>query len=567
VPPPSTSQRRKPGHGVSPEATSNGARPEADAIESALCALQERYPKAPLLAIDTGGLTVEMPESVPRKENPVLRGGSGINSIPAEDRQSLISAFERVLERGTAECVLHPPAYEEVVWYGFDLRERHGVIVALLGADRDPTPAPPGADSRDMVRMGPPRFATIRKTERAVVSGVSGGITEILGWTAEEMVGRRSLEFVHPDDHELAIDNWMEMLAEPGPGRRIRQRARHKDGSWVWFEVTNNNLLHDPDEGCVVCEMVDISDEMAALEALRAREQLLNRLADTVPVGLVQIDTERRIVYTNDRLHEIVGVDPAPTAEAQLTTVVPDSRPALEQAIDSVLREGANADIEVACRRPEGEDLRFCTISLRALRHDDGTISGAIGCVADVTDGARMREELQFRATYDDLTGCHNRASIMAALEADIAQDRRHAERAAMFVDLDRFKSINDRHGHAAGDELLRQVASVLRDSVREKDLVGRTGGDEFLVICPDVGGSGRAMKLAARLARALREGICAVAGEPGCKVSIGVAWSSGDGTTADALVAAADAAMYKAKRAGTGEPELAQARLASLDS
>src|SRR5436305_8435322 len=401
--------------------------------------------------------------------------------------------------------------------------------------------------------------ALLEQYPTAPLVAVSGAMSEILGWSADELLGHRSLEFVHPDDHPLAIDNWMGLPGHPGPGRRVRQRRRHKDGSWVWFEVTNNNLFEDPEHSCVVAEMVDISDEMAAQEALRAREQLLNRLAEAIPVGLFQIDTEGGIVYTNDRLHEILGVDLSPTVEAQLATVVPDDRPALERAVAEVLEVGSHADVEVTYRRPGDADLRYCTIGFRALRHEDGAISGAIACVADVTDSARMREELKFRATFDELTGCHNRASIMAALEAEIERDPAKAERAAMFVDLDRFKEINDRHGHAAGDELLRRVARMLRESVREADLVRRSGGDQFLVICPDAGGAERAMGLAERLADALREGLRAEADELRCSLSIGVAWSSGDAIDADTLVAAADTAMYEAKRAGAGEPRLGE--------
>jgi diguanylate cyclase (GGDEF)-like protein/PAS domain S-box-containing protein len=489
-----------------------------------------------------------MPDSVPRKENPVLTGRSALDGVPVEDHARLIAAFDALLKHGTAQCVLHPPGYSEVTWNGFDLRERHGVIVGVITADGDAPANESAEDTRDMVRVGPPRFGTIRKDLRSVIAGVSDEMSEILGWSADEMLGQRSLEFVHPDDHALAIDNWMEMLAHPGPSRRVRQRLKHKDGSWVWFEVTNNNLLEDPEHGCVMAEMLDISDEMAAQEALREREQLLNRLAEAIPVGLFQIDTEGGIVYTNDRLHEIVGVELRPTVKAQLASIVPDDRPTLERAIAEVLAVGSHADVEVACRRPGDADLRYCTIGFRALRHDDGTISGAIACVADVTDSARLREELKFRATFDELTGCHNRASIMAALEADIARDPVQAERAVMFVDLDRFKAINDRHGHAAGDELLRRVALLLRESLRENDLLGRTGGDEFLVICPNVGGAERAMKLAERLAESLRDGIDAE-DELRCSLSIGVAWTSGDAIDADALVAAADAAMYEAKR------------------
>ena len=553
----STDRRSDPDEQIVPVVAGGENQARVEAIETAFCALQERYPRAPVIAIAVNGLTVEMPDSVPRKNNPVLRGRSGLDGIPVEDHSTMIQAFERVLENGTAECVLHPSVYGEVMWYGFDLRERHGVIVALLGIDDLPS-APAEVDSREMIRMGRPRFATIRKDERAFVIGVAGAVTEILGWTADEMVDRRSLDFIHPEDQALATDSWIEMLAHPGPSRRIRQRVRRKDGEWVWFEVTNHNFLDDPDHRCVVSEMVDISDEMAAQEALRAREQLLNRLAEAVPVGLFQIDTEARIVYTNDRLHEILGVPPAATAQAQLAMVASADRQALEQAIETVLREGSHADIEIAYRQVEGEDLRFCTISFRALHHDNGTINGAIACVADVTESARMREELTFRATFDELTGCHNRASIMAALEADIARDPRRVERAVMFVDLDGFKYVNDQYGHAAGDDLLRKVASLLRDSVREKDLVGRTGGDEFLVICPNVGGPDRAMKLADRLARALRDGMSAAPGDLTCTISIGVAWSRGSTASADVLVAAADEAMYKSKRTRTGEPKLA---------
>jgi diguanylate cyclase (GGDEF)-like protein/PAS domain S-box-containing protein len=520
--------------------------------------LIERYPTAPLVPVTENGLIADMPDSVPRLDNPVLKGRAALDGVPAEDHARLIAAFDTLLKHGMAQCPLHPPGYAEVTWCGFDLRERHGVIVGVITADGDAPPAASPVDTRDMVRVGAPRFATIRKDERSFIVGVSDAMSEILGWSVDELLGRRSLEFVHPDDHPLAIDNWMEMLAHPGPSRRVRQRLKHKDGSWVWFEVTNNNLFEDPEHRCVVAEMVDISEEMAVQEALRAREQLLNRLAEAIPVGLLQIDTEGGIVYTNDRLHEILGLELSPSVEAQLATVVPDDRPALERAITEVLEGGSHADVEVACRRPGDADLRYCTIGFRALRHDDGTISGAIACVADVTDSARMREELKFRATFDELTGCHNRASIMAALEAEIERDPIQAERAVMFVDLDGFKGINDRYGHATGDKLLRTVARLLRESVRENDVVGRTGGDEFLVICPDAGGAEQAVALAGRLSEALHDVIHAETDEPRCSLSIGVAWSSGDAIDADTLVAAADAAMYQAKHAGTGQPKLA---------
>ena len=127
-----------------------------------------------------------------------------------------------------------------------------------------------------------------------------------------------------------------------------------------------------------------------------------------------------------------------------------------------------------------------------------------------------------------------------------------------IFIDLDHFKQVNDRLGHAAGDELLTVVAARLRSVVRGNDSIARIGGDEFLVVCPNIGGAERAMKLAERLTKTLHEDVCLTTGNISHRVSIGVAWSNSDGTDADALVAQADTAMYESKRQRTGQPKLA---------
>jgi len=305
---------------------------------------------------------------------------------------------------------------------------------------------------------------------------------------------------------------------------------------------------------------------MAAQEELKARERLLDGLAEAIPVGLFQVDAQGEIVYTNDRLHEILAVERADGVVAQLATLKEADRSAVDGAVVEALGHGSSADIEVELRLPATGELRFATISLRPLSQEDGTIEGAIACVADITDSARMREELKRRATFDELTGCYNRASIMHALEDNIASGQRQAGRAVVFIDLDHFKTINDEQGHAAGDELLESVARRLQDVVRDGDMVGRIGGDEFLAVCPDVESAGQAMKLAERVALAQREAV-AIAGGGAIvvQVSIGVAWSVGEGADADELVAKADGAMYESKHEGSGRPKLAIAEDTSL--
>jgi diguanylate cyclase (GGDEF)-like protein/PAS domain S-box-containing protein len=524
-------------------------RLDTQTLQDTLELLLSTYPDAPVGAFRDDAVMVTVPDSLELQRNRVLEARSALDLIVADNEA--ITGWDRMLKHGAAKWPVHPTARPDITMltYGVDLREVHGVVLTLTVFASTDSPDEP----RPNLELAPatPRFATLCKDPRSLIVKADEAITSILGWSAQELEGHRSLEFIHPDDHALAIDNWMQMLAAPGPGRRVRLRHRRSNSSWVWFEVTNHNLLAHPEHKCVVCEMVDITEEMAALE-------LVDRLAEAVPVGLLQVDSDRRVVYTNDRLHEILGVERVDTVDAQLATVGEAHQAAMQQALDDALGEGLAADIEIELLLTTGE-ARFCTVALRTLSAGDGTIGGAIACVTDITDSARMREELQRRATRDELTGCHNRASIVRALEDHVAGGEHACERAVVFVDIDHFKAVNDRYGHAAGDELLSIVAQRLRGAVREDDLVGRIGGDEFLVLCPHVGGPQEALRLAERLARAQGQDVRLAKGSVALRLSIGVAWSSGEDADADELVAQADHAMYESKREGAGRPKLAQ--------
>jgi diguanylate cyclase (GGDEF)-like protein len=169
-----------------------------------------------------------------------------------------------------------------------------------------------------------------------------------------------------------------------------------------------------------------------------------------------------------------------------------------------------------------------------------------------------MRHELERLAMLDPVTECHNRRSIMSALE--VALDKHNEEwpgAAVIFVDIDRFKSVNDTLGHAAGDELLAVVADRLRSTVRVDDLVGRIGGDEFLVVCPRVREAEETMHLGQRIASALERDVTIASVTLGLRASIGVAWTQATSTDADTLVGEADVAMYESKRQDIGRPVL----------
>jgi diguanylate cyclase (GGDEF)-like protein/PAS domain S-box-containing protein len=521
-------------------------RIEPDAIESALHGLLTSGRSTRVTAIGGHGLFVPLPLTVDLHDHPLLEGRSALDLVDATDRQLVIDAWHRGREIGTTHTRVTLRSGADATLYFFDLRERHGVLVGALVTESDL-----GAPTPPLEFSALPRVSIQRKNDIAVFTDVDEATTLMLGWSREELIGHASLDFVHPDDHDRAIESWMDMLSASGVQRRARLRYRRADGSWMWLELTNQNLLADPDDPCVVTEALDVSEEMAAHEAVRAREHLLRRVAETVPLGLLHLGRDGTVLYANERVNEILGVPKADDASSPFTNVVRADRQVLERSLGQVMIDGADVDLEVAVATRRRGDDRLCTLRLRALNDTDGTVSGAIVCVEDVTERARARAELEHRATYDPLTGCLNRASVLQVVDTHLATP---SPVGVIFLDLDDFKLVNDDLGHASGDLVLIEAVQRVRSCVRESDAVGRLGGDEFLVVCPNAHDLDSVMHMAERIAAAFAIPLLLGDELREMRASIGVSRAGSD-TTSEALVASADAAMYEAKRKRDGCP------------
>jgi diguanylate cyclase (GGDEF)-like protein len=234
--------------------------------------------------------------------------------------------------------------------------------------------------------------------------------------------------------------------------------------------------------------------------------------------------------------------------------VVPADRDALAHALSAVLCGESVDDVEL--RLGAGGDApalgRVCVLAMRPLTDQSGAVSGAIGCLSDVTDRVRLRDELEIRATVDPLTDCLNRAATLTLVESTLAATG-SAGTALLFVDLDDFKQVNDVHGHAVGDRVLEVCAQRMRSALRGRDRLGRIGGDEFLVVCTEVADVSTALEIAHRIVDEISADVAVDGLVLPVSASIGVAWT--DATVdADALIARADTAMYDAKRSPNGE-------------
>jgi diguanylate cyclase (GGDEF)-like protein/PAS domain S-box-containing protein len=394
------------------------------------------------------------------------------------------------------------------------------------------------------------------RNEAGVITSIEDTVTEILGWRPEQIMGSPSTSFIHPDDQADAISTWFVMIGTPGSTRTFRGRYRTADGGWRWIDCENTNFLDDPDNPHVFTLIRPAeAGELSLAEQIRAREELIARLTDALPVGVFQVDRDRRVLFTNGRLHHILGAAPAPELAGLFAVIADDDRRRLEAAVDATLAggevDGLELHFNVVVPHPDFATTRVCQISLRPLTDGEGGVTGAIGCLSDVTESVDLRHELELRASTDTLTGCLNRAAIFEFLDLALRSARETGVGvAAIFVDLNRFKTINDSHGHAVGDKALLWAAACIRGAVRHGDAIGRLGGDEFLIICPNVATLGLVEPVARRISDCIQP--MEIAGDRfELSASVGLAWTDGTDESPDVLTARADRAMYQSKTGG----------------
>jgi diguanylate cyclase (GGDEF)-like protein/PAS domain S-box-containing protein len=270
---------------------------------------------------------------------------------------------------------------------------------------------------------------------------------------------------------------------------------------------------------------------------------------------IVVLDVKGRLVRWNRACEQLLGYTAAELdGPGALLDLVPAAeRPCAEAARRLLLAGESPVCAEFHWRTRSGE-LRLIEWSTATLTGPDGETTYMVGTGIDVTAARRLDEErlaaeeqLRHVADHDALTGLFNRRRFEEELERHIAHGRRYGVSGALLVlDVDDFKQVNDRFGHRAGDSVLTAVAVVLRDRLRESDIVARFGGDEFAVLMP-VGGVNEAAELANLLADAICRDVESPAGP--LYASVGIALFE-ESTTADEILSEADDAMYADKRA-----------------
>lgn len=376
------------------------------------------------------------------------------------------------------------------------------------------------------------------------------------------------VERIHPDDRENAIVLIERAIDERTPFR-FQHRIVRPGGEERTVRCHGESLLNPAGEVVRVVGVCQDVTELMRSERARLSADLRFRAAfANAPIGIALVSFEEgldpRLTEVNRALCEIAG-----RREEELVGRTMSSLCHPEDAdTDLVLRERLLAGevdrymVEKRCIY-EGGRVGWFQLNVSLVPDEAGLQRAGILQVQDVTERKRSEEQLRHLADHDSLTGLLSRRRFREELDTQLALKRRYGgEGALLMLDVDRLKAINDTHGHAVGDTVLRRVATTLGNRVRSTDVVGRLAGDEFAVLLPNASGA-EADALAQALVERLSE---QEVGGWGLSVSIGVAHFGGDqeDRTTDSVLAAADAAMYRAKQQGGALSQRADGAFAS---
>jgi diguanylate cyclase (GGDEF)-like protein/PAS domain S-box-containing protein len=394
---------------------------------------------------------------------------------------------------------------------------------------------------------------------------VNPWMCEFLGYSRDELLKLTVKQISHPDDRNVLDPMLAQLRAGEIESLTFEKRYLRKNGTPVWAHLTitvlrdtTGRALHD------ISIVQDISARKQAEAKLQRSEERFRNLVELSSDWYWELDAELRFLefggrHGGDKFKQVLLGRLAweiPGAEGDGGWA--EFRARLE-------RRERFRDFEYAYTTEQGRRRTVC-VSGEPLFEDDGRFTGYRGVSRDITARKEAEARIEYLASHDSLTGLPNRVMFGELLNHVLAASKRNQRKfAVLFIDLDRFKFINDSLGHEAGDTLLREVARRLKENLRASDIVARLGGDEFVMLLQDLHGVEQAGRIARKLLSAVIKPIEIQGQECRVTASIGISVFPDDAQDETALMTHADIAMYHAKEEGKNNFQFYDGRLETL--
>ncbi|MGA2781043.1 MAG: EAL domain-containing protein [Smithella sp.] len=374
---------------------------------------------------------------------------------------------------------------------------------------------------------------------------------KLTGYSEAELIGTYSLNNIYPDDREMVRDEAIKCLKkerfEP-----CEYRFVNKKNEVIWVLETITPIVYKGDRA-TLGSFMDITGRKRSEEALRQNEEKYRTILESIQESYFEVDLAGNFTLVNDSTclllgyskEEMMGMNNRQYTDKEYSKK-------LFETFNKVYSTGKPTEgFDWQIIRKNG-DKRYIEASVSLKKDSSGNPIGFRGIVRDATERKKVEQQLNHMATHDALTGLPNRLMFSQLLNHAIRTAQRHKRQLAVFfIDLDRFKTINDSLGHEAGDQLLQEMAIRFKQLLRADDVVGRLGGDEFIILTEEVDDLSQVANVAHKLLTIVIKPIILLDEECRITASIGISMYPKDGEDEQSLMKNADMAMYFAKEEG----------------
>jgi len=374
---------------------------------------------------------------------------------------------------------------------------------------------------------------------------------KLSGYTDTELIGTYSLNNIYPDDREMVREEAIKCLKgesfEPYEYRFVK-----KNNKVMWVFETITPIVYKEDRA-TLGSFMDITERKRMEKALRQSEEKYRTILESIQEGYFEVDLNGNFTFCNDSMSRLTGhskEDLLGMNHKQFTNK--ETAKEVFQAFSEVYNtEEPSKGFDWQIIRKNGAE-GYIEASLTLQKDSSGKTTGFKGMIRDITERKRTEQQINYMATHDTLTGLPNRLMFSQLLNQAIRSAQRHRKQlAVLFIDLDRFKVINDSLGHEAGDRLLKEMSRRFKRSLRAVDVVGRLGGDEFIILTEEVDELSQIANVAHKILTTTIQPMVLQGEECRVTASIGISIYPGDGTDEQTLIKNADIAMYFAKEEG----------------
>lgn len=466
----------------------------------------------------------------------------------------------------------------------FPLRGDSGDIIGLFGAVVEITQRKQAEQAlrdserhfRLSIRNSPIGKAMVALDGRVV--HVNQALSKMLGYTEDVLMTKTFQDITHPDDLAIDLDNVETLLSGKSDSYRMTKRYIHADGHLVDAQL-DVTLLRGADGQPLqfISQIQDITERIALQEQQQILTQRLTLALRTSGIGVWDWHVVSNRIQWDDAMYRIYGLTPGSVVDYAVwrDAVVPEYLASAEEGLRTAIAQKSAAKREFRIRRPDGA-TRYIEADYSVVLDNAHNVTRVVGVNLDVTDRwlaeqrisesnlkleqricevLHLQESLREQAIRDGLTGLYNRRHFDESLARELKCAEREGFGVSLIVcDLDHFKKLNDRHGHQAGDAMLKALSELMRKNMRESDILCRYGGEEFAVVLPRC-----SLQQAAELAERLRASLAALKlSVQGVRVSAtlsqGLAYSGPGERTPQQLLRAADSALYRAKDQGRNQ-------------